>query len=80
MFFVSGALYPIKKFPVIFKNIAYINPVTYSVDILKYLFFYDKKKTLFMPETPLIWNFIFIAGFLILMVFLSNYLFEREDN
>ncbi len=80
MFFVSGALYPIKKFPLFLKILAYINPVTYSVDILKYLFFYDKKKTLFMPETPLIWNFIFIAGFLILMVFLSNFLFEREDN
>ncbi len=80
MFFVSGALYPIKKFPFFLKILAYINPVTYSVDIMKYLFFYGKKKTLFMPETPLVWNFIFIAGFLTLMVFLSNYLFEREDN
>ncbi len=80
MFFVSGALYPIKRFPVFLKILAYVNPVTYSVDMLKYLFFYDKKKTLFMPQTPFLLSFLFIVGFLILMLFLSNYLFEKEDN
>ena len=81
MFFVSGALYPIKKFPYFLKILAYINPVTYSVDILKYLFFYNNKKiNLFIPETPAVWDFIFILLFLVLMIFLSNYFFEREDN
>ncbi|MHB8232289.1 MAG: ABC transporter permease [bacterium] len=80
MFFVSGALYPIKRFPVFLKILAYINPVTYSVDLLKYILFYNKKINFFIPETPIIWDFIFILLFLILMVFLSNYFFEREDN
>lgn len=80
MFFVSGALYPIKRFPVFLKILAYINPITYSVDILKHIFFYNKKVSFFVPETPVIIDFIFIAAFLIVMVFLSNYFFEREDN
>ncbi len=80
MFFVSGALYPIKRFPGFLKILAYINPVTYSVDLLKYIFFYNKKITLFIPETPVIWDIIFILLFLVLMIFLSNYFFEREDN
>lgn len=80
MFFVSGALYPIKRFPYFLKILAYINPVTYSVDMLKYLFFYNKKINIFIPETPVILDLIFILFFLIIMVFLSNYFFEKEDN
>ncbi len=80
MFFVSGALYPIKRFPNFLKILAYINPVTYSVDLMKYIFFYNKKINLFIPETPVVLDFIFIILFLVLMIFLSNYFFEREDN
>ncbi len=80
MFFVSGALYPIKRFPLFLKVLAYINPITYSVDLLKYILFYDKNVRLFIPETPVFIDFIFILLFLVLMVFLSNYFFEREDN
>jgi ABC-2 type transport system permease protein len=80
MFFVSGALYPIKRFPFFLKILAYVNPITYSVDILKYIFFYNKKVSFFIPETPIILDFIFILSFLIIMIFLSNYFFEKEDN
>ncbi len=80
MFFVSGALYPIKRFPVFLKILAYINPITYSVDILKYIFFYNKKVNFFIPETPIILDFVFLLLFLIIMVFLANYFFEKEDN
>lgn len=80
MFFVSGALYPIKKFPVFLKVLAYINPITYSVDLLKYAFFYSKKGSIFIPETPLFLDILFIASFLIAMVILAVFFFEREEN
>lgn len=35
MFFLSGAMYPLKKLPAFFKIIAYINPLTYGIDALK---------------------------------------------
>jgi len=35
MFFLSGAMYPLKKLPPLFKWIAYLNPLTYGVDALK---------------------------------------------
>ncbi len=79
MFFVSGALYPVKRFPAFLKFLAYINPITYSVDLLKYIFFYGKAG-LFVPEVPLVLDIVFILFFLFLMVFFANYFFERGDN
>jgi len=80
MFFVSGALYPIKKFPFFLKILAYINPITYSVDLLKYIFFYNKAKSIFVPEISISFSLIFLALFLIIMVLSANYFFEKEEN
>ncbi|MFA5144470.1 MAG: ABC transporter permease [Candidatus Omnitrophota bacterium] len=38
MFFLSGALFPIKNFPGIIRVLARANPVTYCIDLLKYAF------------------------------------------
>ncbi len=38
MFFLSGALFPIKNFPSVIKILAKINPVTYCIDLLKFGF------------------------------------------
>ncbi len=35
MFFLSGAMYPLRKLPEIFKLIAHFNPLTYGIDALK---------------------------------------------
>ncbi len=80
MFFISGALYPIKGFPIFLKIPAYINPVTYSVNLLRYIFFHNKKISFFTPGTSVLLDLSFIFFFLILMVILSDYFFEREDN
>lgn len=80
MFFVSGALYPVKNFPVFLKVLAYINPITYSVDMLKHILFYGKKVSFFIPGTSIMLDFIFITVFLIVMVFLADYFFEKEDS
>ncbi len=80
MFFVSGALYPIKKFPLFLKLITFINPITYSVDILKYFFFGKKAGPFFIHDIPIVIDFSFLSLFLISMVFLANYFFEKSDN
>ncbi|MDD1753524.1 MAG: ABC transporter permease, partial [Methanotrichaceae archaeon] len=36
LFFLSGALFPIDRFPPIIKVLAYLNPLTYGVDGLRY--------------------------------------------
>jgi len=36
LFFLSGALFPLDRFPTVIKYLAYINPLTYGVDGLRY--------------------------------------------
>jgi ABC-2 type transport system permease protein len=36
LFFLSGALFPLDRFPPIIKILAYLNPLTYGVDGLRY--------------------------------------------
>lgn len=81
MFFVSGALYPVGRFPEILKAVAYINPITYSVDLLKFIIFKGKKGAgIFLPEMPIIADIGFMLLFLLCTLALSIYFFEREDS
>ncbi|HOV82153.1 MAG TPA: ABC transporter permease [Methanothrix sp.] len=36
LFFLSGALFPIERFPELIRDLAYLNPLTYGVDGLRY--------------------------------------------
>ena len=36
LFFLSGALFPLDRFPAGIKVLAYLNPLTYGVDGLRY--------------------------------------------
>ena len=36
LFFLSGALFPVDRFPSVIKILAYLNPLTYGVDGLRY--------------------------------------------
>lgn len=38
MFFLSGALFPLEKAPAILQYLSYIDPLTYAVESLRYLF------------------------------------------
>ncbi len=39
MFFLSGAMYPVKLLPEILKIVAKVNPLTYGIDALKHVIF-----------------------------------------
>ncbi len=41
MFFLSGAMYPVKNLPEILKLISKLNPLTYGIDALKHAIFPD---------------------------------------
>lgn len=74
MFFLSGALYPVNKLPVILKGISKINPLTYGVDALKHTILADSR----------IFDFSIVSDIGILMflsvafVLVAALLFERK--
>ena len=39
MFFLSGAMYPVKLLPMVLRTIAKCNPLTYGIDALKNIIF-----------------------------------------
>lgn len=43
MFFLSGAMYPVKLLPPILSYFTMINPLTYGIDALKYVTFPEKR-------------------------------------
>lgn len=74
MFFLSGALYPVNKLPVVLKGISKINPLTYGVDALKHTILADSR----------IFDFSILSDIGILMflsvafVLVAALLFERK--
>lgn len=77
MFFLSGAMYPVKLLPKILKLFAMMNPFTYGVDALKH--------AIFPAETgPMSHDFSFavdiglILALSVMFVLLAGRLFERK--
>ena len=70
IFFLSGALFPLTNAPATLKTLAYINPLTYGVEGVRYGFLGVS------AINPLI-SFAVLTGFCITMVFLGGYLFNK---
>lgn len=73
-FFLSGALFPLDNLPEAVKYVSYIDPLTYGVDGMRgallgggFLF-------------PMEYDFLILAGFSALMVFLGAYFFEKSES
>ncbi len=71
IFFLSGALFPLTNAPTVLKAIAYVNPLTYGVEGIRYGFL-----GVVPAINPLI-SFAVLTGFCIIMVFLGGYLFNK---
>jgi ABC-2 type transport system permease protein len=76
MFFLSGALYPIKALPAILVKIAYINPLYYGVDSFKHIML-TGSPTL-NTEMPLYVDIAFVAVFAIVMTITASIAFNRR--
>lgn len=73
LFFLSGALFPLKNLPVWIGCISYIDPLTYGIDGLR-------GALIGVSSLPVIHDFIILIGFSILMVFLGAYFFEKSES
>jgi len=77
MFFLSGAMYPVKLLPDILKIVAQINPLTYGIDALKHAIFPQGLGQM-GPDFSILTCIIVIISSSILFVFLAGKAFERK--
>jgi ABC-2 type transport system permease protein len=72
LFFLSGAIFPLERFPQVIKVIAYLNPLTYGVDGLRYSLIGAGTFSLAM-------DFIVLAASCLAILGLGAYLFEISE-
>ncbi|MBI5641099.1 MAG: ABC transporter permease [Nitrospirae bacterium] len=77
MFFLSGAMYPVKLMPAILQVCAKINPLTYGVDALKNLIFPFEKGAM-SPDFPLLFDVSIITISALIFVLIAGRAFERK--
>ncbi len=77
MFFLSGALYPVKMLPSVLQYITWINPLSYGIDSFKHVMFDSAGE--FGPDFPLYLDLSFLVVFSVVIVFLTSLSFERRE-
>jgi len=76
MFFLSGAMYPVKLLPPILEIFSRINPLTYGIDALKYMVFPEKR--FLTHDFPLSLDIGVIVVASVVFVSLGALVFERR--
>jgi len=80
LFFVSGALYPIRLLPSPLNILAQLNPLSYGIDAFKNLLLKDGQGSPLGPEFPFTHDLIFVLSFTCLMLLLATLVFSwRKD-
>ncbi|MEW6417468.1 MAG: ABC transporter permease [Nitrospirota bacterium] len=77
MFFLSGAMYPVKLLPDILRMVSKINPLTYGIDAIKHVVFpFETGKM--SPDFPFIIDIMVIILSSIIFVIIAGKSFERR--
>jgi len=77
MFFLSGAMYPVKLLPEILRIVSKINPLTYGIDAIKHVVFpFETGKM--SPDFPFILDITVIILTSIVFVIIAGKSFERK--
>jgi len=77
MFFLSGAMYPVKLLPEILRIVSKINPLTYGIDAIKHIVFpFETGKM--SPNFPFIIDIMVIILTSIIFVIIAGKSFERR--
>ncbi len=76
MFFLSGAMYPVKLLPHVLGLFTRINPLTYGIDALKHMIF--ARSMLIEHDFPLGLDIAVIAAASIVFVMIAGNVFERR--
>ncbi len=71
MLFLSGIFYPIQALPQAVQYLFYVNPLTYTVDIFRYIMIGEHAFPLLISSTIL-------TIFGIISIILGTYLFDRN--
>ncbi len=77
MFFLSGAMYPVKLMPVTLQVFTKVNPLTFGVDALKHLIFPFEKGRM-GADFPLLLDISMIIAASVLFVVIGGKAFERK--
>jgi len=73
LFFLSGALYPLKNLPAFVRGLSYVDPLTFGVDGLR-------GALIGVSSMPIVLDAAMLAGFSLLMVSLGAYFFEKTES
>jgi len=76
MFFLSGAMYPVKLLPHALGFLTKINPLTYGIDALKYMVFPERK--MLTQDFPLALDISVIILASVIFVTIAGNVFERR--
>ncbi len=79
MFFLSGALYPIKVLPSLLQYLTSINPLTYGIDSFKHVMLGDIPGTVLGTDFSFSMDIAFVLAFSVIMTILTSLSFERRD-
>ncbi|MDH4099715.1 MAG: ABC transporter permease [Nitrospirota bacterium] len=79
MFFLSGAIYPIKVLPEWLKMVAMVNPLTYGVDALKNIMLTGDPSSPFSPDFPLWVDISVMVVIAASMTGLAAYSFRQKE-
>jgi ABC-2 type transport system permease protein len=77
MFFLSGAMYPVKLLPPILSYASSLNPLTYGVDALKHIISPGTAGPM-SPDFPLVADLAAVSVLSVVFVFAAAYLFDRK--
>lgn len=77
MFFLSGAMYPVKLLPEVLKIFAKVNPLTYGVDAIKNVIFPHETGNM-SPDFPLTIDLLVIVASAVVFVLMAGKFFERK--
>lgn len=77
MFFLSGAMYPVKLLPAILQIVSKMNPLTYGIDAIKHILFPFEKGRM-SPDFPFIIDAAVIIGTSVVFVLLAGKAFDRK--
>ena len=78
MFFLSGAMYPVKLLPEILQTVARVNPLTYGIDALKHVIFPRDIGTM-GPDFSLLTSALVIVLASLVFIFAAGKAFERKQ-
>ena len=77
MFFLSGAMYPVKMMPTVLQYLTRLNPLTYGIDALKHLTLPQQSGAM-GTDFPFVLDLAVIAASSIILVLLGGKAFERK--